>query len=462
MKKVNVEKNAAEFIYQDDIHVTEHDKNLWNARQKRDTAAAQIPEWEELRNLASAIKEHTLTHLDQYLEQFVTNAEKRGIKVHFANDAAEHNALAYEILSSHRVKNIIKSKSMLQEECGMTPFLEEKGIGVLETDLGERIQQLSEQIPSHIVMPAIHQTKEDIAKLFAEKIGTDPNNTDPASLNTAMRNNARPKFLLADAGMTGGNFAIAETGTFVVCTNEGNADLTASLPPLHIASIGIEKILPKAEDLGVFIRILSRSALGTPATQYTSHFTGPREGAEMHIILTDNGRSKRLAMDEFWKSLKCIRCGACMNTCPVYRRSSGLAYGATYSGPIGIIIDPTFDAKKYSELPFHSSLCGSCSEVCPVHINIAEQIMDWRKVMMKNKEVDFSRRMAFKAVGVMLGHPKLFRAVEKVAYNAINILPEAITENKTLDPWAAHRKLPDVKKETFREWYIKNRKNNEQ
>lgn len=462
MKKVNIEKNAAAFIYQDDVHVTEHDKNLWNARVKRDKAASEITEWEELRNLASTIKEHTLTHLDQYIEQFVENAEKRGIKVHFAKDAIEHNAIAYEILSSHNVKNIIKSKSMLQEECGMTPFLEGKGINVLETDLGERIQQLSDQLPSHIVMPAIHQTKEDVAKLFAEKIGTDPNDTDPSSLNTAMRNNARPKFLVADAGMTGGNFAIAETGTFVVCTNEGNADLTASLPPLHIASIGIEKILPKVEDLGVFIRILSRSALGTPATQYTSHFSGPRAGSEMHIILTDNGRSKRLAMDEFWTSLKCIRCGACMNTCPVYRRSSGLAYSATYSGPIGIIIDPTFDPKKYSELPYHSSLCGSCTEVCPVHINIAEQIMDWRKVMMKNKEVDFSRRMAFKAAGVVLSNPKLFRVVEKVAYNAINILPEAITENKTLDPWAAHRKLPDVKKETFRDWYIKNRKSNEQ
>ena len=459
MSKVNVEKNAAAFINQDDIHVTDHDKNLWNARIKRDHSASEIPEWEELRNLASAIKEHALTHLDQYIEQFTENAEKRNITVHFAKDAAEHNEIAYKILKSHEVKTIIKSKSMLQEECGMTPFLEEKGISVLETDLGERIQQLSDQAPSHIVMPAIHQTREDIAKLFAEKIGTDPNDTDPNSLTEAMRNNARPKFLVAGAGMTGANFAIAETGTFVVCTNEGNADLTAGLPPLHIASIGIEKILPKTKDLGVFIRILSRSALGTPATQYTSHFSGPREGSEMHIILTDNGRSHRLSLDEFWTSLKCIRCGACMNTCPVYRRSGGLAYGATYSGPIGIIIDPTFDENKYSELPFHSSLCGSCTEVCPVHINIAEQIMDWRKVMMKNKKVDFSRRMAFKAAGIALGSPKLFRTIEKAAYNAINILPETITENKTLDPWAIHRELPDIKKETFRSWYLKNRKN---
>lgn len=458
MSKVNVEKNAADFIYQDSVHVTEHDKNLWNARMKRDKAAAAIPEWENLRNLASQIKEHTLTHLDDYISQFVENAEKRGITVHFAADAAEHNAIMFEILQQHNVKNIIKSKSMLQEECGMTPYLEERGIGVLETDLGERIQQLSHQPPSHIVMPAIHQTTEDIAKLFAKTIGTNPNDDDPNSLTEAMRNNARPKFLVADAGLTGGNFAIAETGTFVVCTNEGNADLTASLPPLHIASIGIEKILPKTEDLGVFIRLLSRSALGTPATQYTSHFSGPREGSEMHIILTDNGRSRRLAHDDFWTSLKCIRCGACMNTCPVYRRSSGLAYGATYSGPIGIIIDPTFDENKYSELPYHSSLCGSCTEVCPVHIDIAEQITLWRKVMMKNKKVEISRRAAFKAAGVVLGNPQLFRTMEKVAYNALNILPKSLLDNKTLDPWAAHRELPEVKKETFRDWYVKNRK----
>ena len=458
MTRVNVEKNAAEFIYQDNIHVTEHDKNLWNARMKRDKVAAAIPEWEELRNLASQIKEHTLTHLDGYVSQFVENAEKRGIKVHFAADAAEHNSIMFGILEQHNVKNIIKSKSMLQEECGMTPYLEERGIGVLETDLGERIQQLSHQPPSHIVMPAIHQTTEDIAKLFAKTIGTNPDDDDPNSLTEAMRNNARPKFLVADAGLTGGNFAVAETGTFVVCTNEGNADLTASLPPLHIASIGIEKILPKTEDLGVFIRLLSRSALGTPATQYTSHFSGPREGSEMHIILTDNGRSHRLSMDDFWTSLKCIRCGACMNTCPVYRRSSGLAYGATYSGPIGIIIDPTFDENKYSELPYHSSLCGSCTEVCPVHIDIAEQITLWRKVMIKNKKVELSRRMAFKTAGVALGNPKLFRSMEKVAYNAMNILPKNLLENKTLDPWVAHRELPDVKKETFRDWYLKNRK----
>ena len=377
MGKVNVEDNARKFIKQDDIHEAQHDKNLWNTIVKRGKVASEIPEWEELRNLASQIKEHTLTHLDHYIDEFATKAEQNGIIVHFAKDADEHNAIVYDILNSHDVKRIIKSKSMLQDECGMTPFLEERGIDVLETDLGERIQQLSDERPSHIVMPAIQKTTDDIAKLFAKTIGTDPNDNDENSLTEAMRNNARPKFLVADAGMTGANFAVAETGSFVVCTNEGNADLTASIPPLHIASIGIEKILPKKEDLGVFIRLLSRSALGTPATQYTSHFSGPRKGSEMHIVLTDNGRSKRLSMDKFWESLKCIRCGACMNVCPVYRRSGGLSYGATYSGPIGIILDPTFDMDMYSELPFHASLGGACAEVCPVHIHFSYQILEW-------------------------------------------------------------------------------------
>uniref|UniRef100_UPI0039A74580 lactate utilization protein B n=1 Tax=Ornithobacterium rhinotracheale TaxID=28251 RepID=UPI0039A74580 len=456
-KIVDVVKNSAEFINQDNIHEPMHDKFLWRSRMRRDSAAAQIPEWETLRNLASQIKEHTLTHLDRYVEQFASNAEKKGITVHWAKDAAEHNQIVLEIIQKNKRSRLIKSKSMLQEECGMTPFLEKHGIEVLESDLGERIQQLSHERPSHIVVPAIHKTAEDVARVFAENIGTDPNNHDPAQLTEAMRQNARPKFLKADVGMTGANFAIAETGTFVVCTNEGNADLTASLPNLHIASIGIEKILPKKEDLGVFIRLLSRSALGTPATQYTSHFSAPREGSQMHIVLVDNGRSQRLASNDFWESLKCIRCGACMNTCPVYRRSGGLAYGATYSGPIGVIIDPTFDEEKYSELPFHSSLCGSCTEVCPVHINISEQIMKWRQVMVRHKHMPWARRKMFDAADQVLGSPKLFRTAEKVGHYAEKFAPDALIYFKA-NGYGEFHDMPKVKKETFRDWYLKNRK----
>lgn len=463
IKKVDIVKNAADFIRKDDIHERMHDKNLWNARVKRDKAAALIPEWEELRELASQIKEHSLSHLDYYLEMFEKNATQRGAIVHWARDAAEHNQIVYQILNDKKITEVIKSKSMLQEECGMVPFLEVRGITVTETDLGERIQQLDHQPPAHIVMPAIEKTTEDIAALFARTIGTDPNDNDPHSLAEAMRNNARPRFLRAGAGMTGANFAIAETGSFVVCTNEGNADIGATVPPVHIASIGIEKVLPKVEDLGVFIRLLSRSALGTVATQYTSHFTGPRKGGELHIILTDNGRSKRLGMPEFWHSLKCIRCGACMNTCPVYRRSGGLAYQATYSGPIGIILDPTFDARRYSELPFHSTLCGSCSDVCPVKIDIADQIYKWREVMAEKKYIPFERRMAFNAAGKVFAHPALFRTAEAMAEKVLPVVPDFIMYNKAINPWGRSRQMPEFSKNTFREWYLKNRKeaNNE-
>jgi len=458
-RKVNVVKNAMEFIRKDDIHEKEHDKNLWNARIKRDRIAATVPEWEELRSIASQIKEHTLSHLDEYLEQFEEKATKRGAIVHWARDAEEHNEIVYNILESRKVTEIIKSKSMLQEECGMVPFLESRGIIVTESDLGERIQQLDGQPPAHIVMPAIEKTTQDIAELFARTIGTDPNDNDPVSLAEAMRDNARPRFLRAGAGMTGANFAIAETGSFVVCTNEGNADIGASVPPLHIASIGIEKILPKVEDLGVFIRLLSRSALGTPATQYTSHFTGPRKGGEMHIILTDNGRSQRLGMDDFWYSLKCIRCGACMNTCPVYRRSGGLAYESTYSGPIGIILSPTFDLTKYSELPFHSTLCGSCSEVCPVKINLAEQIYKWREVVVKEGHLPIERKAAFAAAGKVFAHPALFRTAEHVGSKVLPLIPDFLIYSR-MNPWTGgeDREMIRMSGETFRDWYLKNRK----
>jgi L-lactate dehydrogenase complex protein LldF len=450
--------NASLFILQDNIHEPMHDRFLWTARQHRDHQAQAIPEWEELREIASKIKEHTLTHLDRYLEEFERNATKRGAHVHWARDAAEHNEIVLSILQEHGVEELIKSKSMLQEECGMPHYLEGRGISVVESDLGERIQQLDGQPPSHIISPAIHKTRQDVARLFARTIGTDPNNDDPHFLTEAMRNNARPRFLAAGAGMTGGNFAIAETGTFVVCTNEGNADIGAAVPPLHIASIGIEKMIPRVEDMGVFLRLLTRSALGEPATQYASHFTGPRKGGELHIVLVDNGRSRRLGMADFWHSLKCIRCSACMNTCPVYRRSGGLAYGATYSGPIGVILDPTFDEFKYSELPFHSTLCGSCSDVCPVKIDISDQILKCRRVMAEKGYLSLAKRLSFAVAGHIFAHPEKLHAVEKTAGPVLDYTPHFLLYNRSLNPWGRDRELPETAKQTFREWYVANRR----
>ena len=424
---------AARFIAAPE-HEKMHDERLWDLRQKRDREMHGIAEWEELRSLASAIKEHTLTHLDEYLEQFEANARSNGINVHWARDAAEHNRIVHGILSDHAAKSLIKSKSMLTEECGFRHYMASVGVEVVETDLGERIQQLDNEDPSHVVVPAVHKLRTDVAEVFAKTIGTDPANSDVHYLAEAQREATRPLILNADAGMTGCNFVVAETGTFVVCTNEGNADLSANVPKLHIASIGIEKIIPRLEHLAVFIRLLSRSALGSPVTQYTSHFRGPRSGGEMHVVLVDNGRSERLGLEEFWTSLKCIRCGACMNTCPVYRRSGGLSYGATYSGPIGLIIDPTFNQRKYSNLPFASTLNGSCTNVCPVKINIHEQIYAWRRVLVERHETPLAKRAEMKAAGELLSRPAAYRAAIAAADIALAHLPRFVIYNG-LNAW---------------------------
>ena len=446
---------AARFIAAPE-HEKLHDERLWDLRQKRDREMHGIPEWEELRTLASAIKEHTLTHLDEYLSEFEANARSNGIQVHWARDAAEHNRIVHGILRDHGAKSVIKSKSMLTEECGFRSYMASVGIDVIETDLGERIQQLDNEDPSHVVVPAVHKLRTDVATVFAKTIGTDPNNSHVHYLAEAQRESTRPLILAADAGMTGCNFAVAETGSVVVCTNEGNADLSANVPRLHIVSAGIEKIIPRLEHLPVFVRLLSRSALGSPITQYTSHFRGARAGGEMHIVLVDNGRSARLGLGEFWTSLKCIRCGACMNTCPVYRRSGGLSYGATYSGPIGLIIDPTFNAHRYSHLPFSSTLNGSCTNVCPVKINIHEQIYAWRRELVKRHEVPFLKKVAMKAAGELLSRPSAYRAAIAVAAGALAHLPRFIIYSG-LNAWGKHREVPPPPKQTFHRWYQANR-----
>jgi L-lactate dehydrogenase complex protein LldF len=437
-------------------HEKMHDERLWDLRQKRDREMHGIEEWEQLRDLASAIKEHTLANLDRYLDQFETNARAQGIHVHWARDAGEHNRTVLAILRDHKVKRLIKSKSMLTEECNFREFMKDHDVEVIETDLGERIQQLDGEAPSHVVVPAVHKLRTDVARVFAEKLGSDPGENDVHKLAEAQREATRPLILSAGAGMTGCNFAVAETGTVVVCTNEGNADLSANTPPLHIVSAGIEKVIPTLDHLAAFVRLLSRSALGSPLTQYTSHFRGPRRGGEMHIVLVDNGRSERLGMPQFWSSLKCIRCGACMNTCPVFRRSGGLSYGATYAGPIGVILDPTFSARKYSKLPFASTLNGSCSNVCPVKINIHEQIAAWRKVLSETHELPLLKKTMMKAAGVLLSSPALYRAALPLADSALQHLPKFVIYNR-LNTWGRGRDVPHPPKQTFHQWYRQNR-----
>jgi L-lactate dehydrogenase complex protein LldF len=437
-------------------HEKMHDERLWDMRQKRDREMHGIPEWEALRDLASAIKEHTLTHLDRYLEQFEANARAQGIHVHWARDAAEHNQAVLGILRDHGARWLIKSKSMLTEECNFREFMKAHGIEVIETDLGERIQQLDNEAPSHVVVPAVHKLRSDVAAVFAEKLGSDSDNDDPNYLAQQQRAATRPLILGAEAGMTGANFAVAETGTIVVCTNEGNADLSANTPPLHIVSCGIEKVIPRLDHLAVLVRLLSRSALGWPMTQYTSHFRGPRKGGDMHVVLVDNGRSERLGMEKFWTSLKCIRCGACMNTCPVFRRSGGLSYGATYAGPIGVILDPTFSARKYSKLPFALTLNGSCTNVCPVKINIHTQIADWRRVLAETHELPLLKKAMMKAAGLLLSSPRLYRAALPLADSALCHLPHFVLYNR-LNTWARGREMPHPPKQTFHQWHAANR-----
>jgi len=430
-----------------------HDQSLWFVRAKRDKAAATLPEWEQLRQCASDIKKYTMSHLAELLEQFESNARARGVQVHWARDAAEHNQIVLGILQKHQVKRLVKSKSMLTEECHLNPFLEKQGIEVVDTDLGEWIVQLRKEPPSHIVMPAIHTKREEIGELFHEKIGTEKGATDPQYLVEAARKELRQKFLSADAGITGVNFAIAETGGFVVCTNEGNADLGTVLPRLHIACMGIEKLIPRSGDLSVFLRLLARSATGQPITAYSTHFHGPRDpDSEMHIVLVDNGRSGILGSADFRNSLNCIRCGACMNTCPVYRRSGGHSYNATIPGPIGSILGPATNPEKHSSLPFACSLCGSCSDVCPVRINLHEQLYTFRQRIAAQKLLSAGKRWSMKLGGIVLAHKWLYRLAGWLGRTTLRILPRSLIYN-SLNPWGHQRELPVPPRKSFRQLY---------
>lgn len=448
---------AAARFNEDEARTDWHDRALWFVRTKRDRAAHAVPEWEALREQASRIKEHTLSHLDDYLTAFEAKARANGVHVHWAKDADEHNRIVYGVLQQHGVQRLVKSKSMLTEECGLNPYLQARGIDVVDTDLGERIVQLAGEPPSHIVMPAIHVKKEEIGALFHEKLGTDAGATDPQYLTEAARQHLRKKFLSADAAITGVNFAIAETGGFVVCTNEGNADLGVHLAPVQIACMGIEKLIPKVEHLGVFLRLLARSATGQALTVYTSHFHRPRQGQALHVVLVDNGRTEQLGRADFRGSLKCIRCGACMNTCPVYRRSGGHSYGSTVPGPIGSILTPGIDLAKYRTLPFASTLCGSCSDVCPVKIDIHTQLYTWRQIIAAEGHQPASKRWAMRLAGKIFSRPARYRAVGRLLRWALRRLPRILVYNR-LNGWGRARELPEPPRQSFRDWYLHNRK----
>jgi len=448
----------AEDFNKDEERVNWHDGSLWWIRQKRDKAANQTPQWEELREAASAIKSNVLSNLHDYLLQFESNLQKNGIKVHWADDALEHNEIVYSILKEKNIDQMVKSKSMLTEECHLNEYLEERGIDVINSDLGEYIQQLDREPPSHIVLPCIHKRKEEIGELFHEHLGTEKGLSDPTLLTRAARKHLRNVFLTRRAALTGVNFGVAETGEYIVCTNEGNADMGAHLSEVQIASMGIEKLIPQKKHLGVFLRLLARSATGQPITIYSSHFRKPRHGQEMHLVLVDAGRSRQLGRVDFRDSLKCIKCGGCMNTCPVYRKGGGLSYHNTITGPIGAILAPNLDMKKHADLPFASTLCGSCSNVCPVKINIHEQLYKWRQVIVKEGYVTNKKSLGMKIMSWTLSSPGTYKTTGEAGRFVLKHLPFVL--NNKFNPWYKQRNMPEAPKESFDEWYAKNKNKN--
>jgi L-lactate dehydrogenase complex protein LldF len=452
--KILSHSEAAAIYNQDEKRVDWHDETLWFVREKRDKAAFQIPEWEVLRETASQIKNNVLSNINNYLIEFEANALKNGIIVHWAADGAEHNKIVHSIMEKHGVKQMVKSKSMLTEECHLNEYLTENGIDVIDTDLGERIVQLRNEPPSHIVLPAIHLKKQDVSETFHEFLGTEKGNNDPQYLTEAARLHLRDKFLTRKVALTGVNFAIAETGEIVVCTNEGNADMGVHLADVHIASMGFEKIIPQRKHLGVFLRLLARSATGQPITTFSSHFKKPREGKEMHIVIVDNGRTTQLGRKDFRNSLKCIRCGACMNTCPVYRRSGGHSYHTAIAGPIGSILAPNLDMSQNADLPFASTLCGSCTNVCPVKIDIHDQLYKWRQVLVKEGYAPTVKTIAMKGMAAVLSNPTVFEFAGKAGRFVIKNAPFMV--NNSLNAWAKQREMPAPPEESFREWYKKN------
>jgi len=455
MKTEAEHAELAQDFNKDEERVNWHDETLWWLRQKRDRIAHQIPEWEQLRETASTIKGNVLSNLSAYLTQFEEKAIANGVTVHWAADGAEHNNIVLEILKSHGVTRMVKSKSMLTEECHLNEFLEQQGLEVIDSDLGERIVQLAKEAPSHIVLPCIHKKKEEIGELFHQYLGTPEGNADPQFLTETARQHLREVFLTRKAALTGVNFAIAETGEFVVCTNEGNADMGAHLADVHIASMGIEKIIPERKHLGVFLRLLTRSATGQPITTYSSHFMKPNPGKEMHIVIVDNGRSVQLGRADFRNSLKCIRCGACMNTCPVYRRSGGHSYHTAIAGPIGSILAPNLDMKEYADLPFASTLCGSCSNVCPVKIDIHTQLYKWRQMIVQNGYTTTTKKTGMKIMNTVLSSPGAYRLGGKAGRAVLKYAPFMV--NNKLNPWYKQRDMPNPPKESFGEWYSKNK-----
>ena len=383
-------------------------------RAKRDAAVAQVPDFEALRTRAAAIKDHTLDHLDRHLERFEAKARENGVVVHWAADARSLCEIVEALLRERGVRRVVKSKSMLTEECGLNPWLEARGFDVVDTDLGERIVQLEGEPPSHIIVPAIHRTRAEVGALFHRHMGSPAGEDEPERLMAHARADLRARFLAAEAGITGANFAVAETGSLVIVTNEGNADLGISLPPLHIACLGIEKLVPDLDDVAVFLRLLARSATGQALSVYTSFLAAPRAGGELHVVLVDNGRSALLASDDA-SPRACAASAAAPVSTPVPSTGARavMRTACRWRDRSARCSRPRSSRRaKPASSRYASSLCGSCTAVCPVRIDLHEQLLAWRR---EAPALPVSLRRGARLAAALLSRPRLFRAAGRVA-----------------------------------------------
>ena len=432
----------------------------------RAARVAELPQWEELRQIGSDIRQHTIENMDVYLTRLEEKVKSAGGHVHWAETAEDANRIVLQIAKEHNVKTAVKSKSMATEEIGLNHFLEAAGIEAIETDLGEYIIQLAGTGPSHIIVPAVHLTKEEIAALFSEKLEINAP-TDPVELARIAREVLREKFLNAEMGISGSNFLVAETGTLVMVTNEGNGRMCTTMPDLHVAVVGIDKVIPDWESLTVFLKLLARSATGQKLSTYTQFITGPRraEGEfgpkELHLVLLDNGRSKILKDPIGRDVLKCIRCGACANVCPVYKNVGGFAYGSFISGPIGAILSPQMlGTQAARELPYASTLCGACADVCPVKIPIPTILRHLRRRVAQGDEfappaVSVPIRLTASLASFSLAQNWLYRFGTRLLPLLMSIfkrgdwIPSA---PYPLSRWTKARPLPSFTA-NFRQWW---------
>ena len=439
-------------------------------RNKRARVTSELPDWQDLRTTGEMVKNYVLYNLPQMLEQFERNFTARGGHVHWARDAREANQIAFELIREQGVDEIIKIKSMATAETGLNEFLEENGINAIETDLAEEIVQLGEDRPSHILVPAIHRNRREIRDIFLKKIeGINPDITDePAELAEASRNRLREKFLSTKVAVSGVNFGIAETGTMTIVESEGNGRMCLTLPDTLISFMGIEKLLPTFQDYEAFLQLLPRSSTGERMNPYTSMWTGvtPGDGPQnLHVILIDNGRTAVLADELGRQALRCIRCSACMNVCPVYERAGGHAYGSTYPGPIGAILSPQLsgiEAAHNNSLPYASSLCGACYEVCPVKINFPEVLVHLRG---KDVEAKHAKKHAPTQMDAMMyGAKKLFSSGKMMAVAERGLPMSRLISGKKhkitnvpgiVGGWTDYRDIPEPPKESFRNWWKK-------